>query len=143
MEALSKDVSAQELRELLLEHTHTRLPVYDGNIDNVIGYISVKDVLALAWESKLFILRDVIRPAFFVPESKLAVELIQEMRTRRQPLAIVVDEHGGMSGIVTMEDLLEELVGRSSTSTNQQRETASFRPARTRSWWKARPTCGK
>lgn len=111
VEALSKDVSAQELRELLLEHTHTRLPVYDGNIDNVIGYISVKDVLALAWEAKLFILRDVIRPAFFVPESKLAVELIQEMRSRRQPLAIVVDEHGGMSGIVTMEDLLEELVG--------------------------------
>ncbi len=111
VEALPKDVSAHDLHEMLLEHTHTRLPVYDGNIDNVIGYISVKDVLALAWEEKLFILRDVIRPAFFVPESKKAVELIKEMRTRRIPLAIVVDEHGGMSGIVTMEDLLEELVG--------------------------------
>jgi putative hemolysin len=111
VEALPKDVSADELRAMLLEHTHTRLPVYDGTIDNVIGYISVKDVLALAWEEKLFILQDVIRPAFFVPESKKAVELIKEMRTRRLPLAIVVDEHGGMSGIVTMEDLLEELVG--------------------------------
>lgn len=109
--ALSKDVSAEELHEVLLEHTHTRLPVYDGTIDNVVGYISVKDVIALAWEEKLFIMQDVIRPAFFVPESKKAVELIKEMRMRRLPLAIVVDEHGGMSGIVTMEDLLEELVG--------------------------------
>jgi putative hemolysin len=111
VEALPNNVSSNDLHDILLEHTHTRLPVYDGNIDNVVGYVSVKDILALAWEEKLFILRDVIRPAFFVPESKKAVELIKEMRGRRIPLAVVVDEHGGMSGIVTMEDLLEELVG--------------------------------
>lgn len=109
--AISQDIDKMQLRQVLLEQTHSRLPVYDGQIDNVIGYISVKDVLALAWEERLFVMRDVIREPFFVPSSKKAVDLLKEMRNRRQPMAIVVDEHGGMSGIVTMEDLLEELVG--------------------------------
>jgi putative hemolysin len=85
--------------------------VYSDSIDNVVGYISVKDLLALAWEHRLVVLRDVIRPAFFVPESKKAVELLREMRARHMPFAVVVDEHGGMAGVVTMEDVLEELVG--------------------------------
>ncbi len=68
-------------------------------------------MLALAWERRLIVLEDVIRPPFFVPESKKAVELLNELRNRHVPFAIVVDEHGGMSGIVTMEDLIEELVG--------------------------------
>jgi putative hemolysin len=65
----------------------------------------------VAWEQRLVVLQDVIRPAFFVPTAMHAVELIKEMRRRHQPFAIVVDEHGGMAGIATMEDLLEELVG--------------------------------
>lgn len=109
--AISQDATADEVRQVLLEQTHSRLPVYDGVLDNVVGYIAVKDVLALAWDTKLVILRDMIRPPFFVPEPKKAVDLLKEMRTRRLPFAIVVDEHGGMSGIITMEDLLEELVG--------------------------------
>jgi putative hemolysin len=109
--AISQDASTDELRRILLEQTHSRLPVYKGSIDNVVGYMSVKDVLAVAWEEQLLILRDVIRAPFFVPELKKAVDLLKEMRARRIPFAIVVDEHGGMSGIVTMEDLLEELVG--------------------------------
>jgi putative hemolysin len=109
--AISQDIDRAELRRVLLEQGHSRLPVYDGLLDNVIGYISVKDVLALAWEERLFVLRDVIREAFFVPSSKKAVDLLREMRARHQQLAIVVDEHGGTAGIATMEDLLEELVG--------------------------------
>ncbi|HYQ16765.1 MAG TPA: hemolysin family protein [Polyangiaceae bacterium] len=109
--AISQDIDRAELRRTLLEQPHSRLPVYDGQIDNVIGYLSVKDVLALAWEERLLVLRDVIREPFFAPSSKKAVELLKEMRNRRQQLAIIVDEHGGMAGIVTMEDLLEELVG--------------------------------
>lgn len=109
--AISRDIDRNELRRTLLEQTHSRLPVYDGQIDNVIGYISVKDVLAFAWEERLLVLRDVVREPYFVPSSKKAVDLLKEMRNRRQPLAIIVDEHGGMAGIVTMEDLLEELVG--------------------------------
>lgn len=109
--AINQDATPDELRLILLEQTHSRLPVYDGTIDNVVGYLSVKDVLAVAWEQQLLILRDVIRPAFFVPEVKKAVDLLKELRSRRLPFAVVVDEHGGLSGIVTMEDLLEELVG--------------------------------
>jgi putative hemolysin len=109
--AISRSATAEQLRAVLLEHPHSRLPVYDGEIDNVVGYISAKDVLALAWERQLIALADLVRPAFFVPETKQAVELLKEMRQRHLPFGIVVDEHGGMCGIVTMEDVLEELVG--------------------------------
>jgi len=109
--AIPIDVSDAELRRILLEQTKSRLPVYQDRIDNVVGYISVKDLLALAWEQRLIVLQDAIREAFFVPTTMNAVELIKEMRRRHQPFAIVVDEHGGMAGLVTMEDVLEELVG--------------------------------
>lgn len=109
--AIPRRASPDEARRILLEQTHSRMPVYEGRIDNVVGYVSVKDLLALAWEQKLIVLEDLTRPAYFVPESKQAVELLKEMRARHMPFAIVVDEQGGMSGIVTMEDLLEELVG--------------------------------
>lgn len=109
--AIARDVTGEDLRRILLEHSHSRMPVFEERIDNVVGYVSTKDVLALAWERDLIVLADLIRPAFFVPESKKAVELLKEMRKRRLPFAIVVDEYGGMSGIVTMEDLVEELVG--------------------------------
>jgi putative hemolysin len=109
--AISDKSSAENLQRILLEHTHSRMPVYSDTIDNVVGYISVKDLLALAWEQRLVVLKDVIRPAFFVPETKKAVELLREMRARHVPFAVVVDEHGGMAGVVTMEDVLGELVG--------------------------------
>lgn len=109
--AIPRDASSDQLRQVLLEQTHTRMPVYEGRIDNVVGYISVKDMLAMAWNNQLIVLEDVLRPAYFVPESMQAVELLKEMRSRHMPFAIVVDEQGGMSGIVTMEDVLEELVG--------------------------------
>jgi putative hemolysin len=87
------------------------MPVYDGTLDNVIGYITAKDVLALAWENQLIVLEDLIRPAFFVPKSLGASKLLQELQSRRAPLAMVVDEHGGTSGLVALEDLIEELIG--------------------------------
>jgi putative hemolysin len=108
---LPRHAQPDELHRILLEHTHSRMPVYDGRPDNVVGYVSVKDLLALAWEHKLIVLEDVMRPGFFVPETKRAVDLLHEMRERRLPFAIVVDEQGGLNGIVTIEDLLEELVG--------------------------------
>lgn len=109
--AIPRHASPDEVRRILLEQTHSRMPVYEDQIDNVVGYVSVKDMLAMAWDQRLIVLEDLIRPAFFVPESKHAVELLSEMRTQHMPFAIVVDEQGGMSGIVTMEDLIEELVG--------------------------------
>jgi putative hemolysin len=108
---IPRHAGAEELRRILLEHTHGRMPVYEGRQDNVVGYISTKELLAVAWEEHLIVLEDVIRPPYFVPKTKPVVELLQEMRRRHQPFAIAVDEQGGMCGIVTMEDVLEELVG--------------------------------
>jgi putative hemolysin len=108
---IARSSSREEVRRVLLEHQFSRLPVYDGNVDNVVGYITVKDVLALAWERDLIVLDDIVRAPFFVPDTKPVVELLNEMRAQHTPFAIVVDEHGGMAGIVTMEDLVEELVG--------------------------------
>jgi putative hemolysin len=108
---IPKDLSREQLRSVLLEHRYSRIPVYDGSVDNVVGYITVKDVLALAWERDLIVLEDIVRSPFFIPDSKPVVALLTEMREQHMPFAIVVDEHGGMSGIVTMEDLVEEVVG--------------------------------
>jgi putative hemolysin len=108
---IPRHASHEEVRRILLEHTHSRMPVFEDRIDNVVGYVSIRDLLALAWEQKLVVLEDVMRPPHFVPDSKLAVELLNEMQSGRVPFAIVLDEYGGMSGIVTMEDLMEELVG--------------------------------
>ncbi|MBI5536452.1 MAG: HlyC/CorC family transporter [Deltaproteobacteria bacterium] len=100
-----------EIRRLLLEHTHNRMPIFEDRIDNVVGYVNVRDLLAVAWEQRLIVLEDVTRPAWFVPESMRAVDLLHQMQLQHLPFAIVVDEYGGTSGIVTMEDLVEELVG--------------------------------
>lgn len=124
---ISRGTDREELRRLLLEHKFSRLPVYDGSVDNVLGYITVKDVLALAWEHELLVLEDLIRPPYFVPETKRVVELMNDMRAQRLPFAIVVDEHGGMSGIVTMEDMVEELVGEI-FSEHERQSTQSIMP---------------
>jgi len=109
---IPRDAPPEKLRSIVLESPHSRMPVYnDERIDDIIGYVSVKDLLALAWDQKLIVLDDVVRPAYFVPETKQALELLKDMRSRHKPLAIVVDERGAIAGIVTMEDLLEELVG--------------------------------
>lgn len=108
---IPRRAGSEELRRLMLEHTHSRMPVYEDRVDNVVGYISVKDVISLAWEQKLIVLEDILRPPYFVPESKQAVDLLKDMRQKHMPFAIIVDEQGGTSGIATMEDLLEELVG--------------------------------
>lgn len=107
---IPRDASIEQLKEILTR-AHTRMPVYEERIDNIVGYVSAKDLLFKRWDEQPNVIEEVLRPAWFVPESKLAVELMQEMRARRTPFAIVVDEQGGTSGIVTMEDLLEELVG--------------------------------
>ena len=96
-------IDAEQLHAIVRDHPHTRLPVYDGQIDNVIGYVSMKDVLVLSLGGKPLVLADVLRPSYFVPESKRALELLQEMRERRMKFAIVVDELGGLAGVVTFE----------------------------------------
>ncbi|WP_331677999.1 hemolysin family protein [uncultured Tyzzerella sp.] len=108
--AVSVDVTEDELRALFKEETFSRMPVYEDTIDNIIGIISLKDLLFVD-ESKQFDIRDYMREPFFTYESKCLRELFAEMRVNRIPMAIILDEYGGTSGIVTLEDLLEEIVG--------------------------------
>jgi len=108
---LARHAPADVVSRVMLEESHSRVPIYEGTIDHIIGYVTAKDVLAMALQSNLLILEDLVRPAYFVPESMPAVDLLQELQRRRMPIAIVVDELGSTAGIVTMEDLIEELVG--------------------------------
>jgi putative hemolysin len=108
---LGIDATKEDLQRILLEHGFSRLPVHGQSIDEIIGYVMVKDMLALAWEGRLIVLQDLLRPPYFVVESMRAPDLLQQLRERRTHMAIVVDERGGTAGLVTMEDLLEELVG--------------------------------
>ena len=109
--ALERTASAEELRRAFLEKGHQRLPVYDDTLDNVVGYVAAKDVLQTSLEKQSLSVDDLMRPAVFFPEAMKAVKVLKEMQAKHQKLAIIVDERGGMAGIVTMEDLLEELVG--------------------------------
>lgn len=108
---LPRSASPEEMQRVILEEGHSRMPIFDGTIDKVIGYVMVRDLIALFWEKDLIVLEDVIRPAYIVPRTTRAVELLNEMKRRRTQLAVVVDETRTMVGIVTLEDLLEQLVG--------------------------------
>ena len=108
---IPRGATMAQVKDLVLEHGKTRMPVYEDMIDNVVGYVTIRDLMALLVEQQLLVLEDAIRPAFKVRETKRAVDLLAEMRERRTQLAIVVDEGGAMTGLVTLEDLVEELVG--------------------------------
>ncbi|MCK6460736.1 MAG: hemolysin family protein [Planctomycetes bacterium] len=111
VKALARNADPETQRRVFLEAGHRRLPVYDGMIDNVVGYMSWRDVVECLWEGRTPVVADLMRAAPYVPETMAVTELLQEMQRKRQHIAFVVDEHGGFSGIVTLEDLLEELVG--------------------------------
>jgi CBS domain containing-hemolysin-like protein len=99
---------------MMLKHGFSRMPVYDGSIDNIVGIVYAKDVMRRlhnGGKRKEPPLKDIVRPAIFVPESKKIAELLREMQSRKIHMAIVVDEYGDVSGLVTIEDLLEEIVG--------------------------------
>ena len=101
----------EELIKTVGEEGYTRMPVYDGSIDNIIGVVYSKDLITLLEHKNLIILQDLLRPPYFIPETKHISELLREFQYRKIHLAIVVDEFGGTAGLVTMEDILEEIVG--------------------------------
>lgn len=109
--ALRRGAPPEEVQRVILEEGHSRMPVYDGSIDNIAGYVVARDVLALAWEKGLIQLEDILRPPYVVGERTRALDLLREMQRRRVQMAVVTDEHGGLAGLVTIEDLIEELVG--------------------------------
>jgi len=97
--------------EDIISEGYTRLPVYEETLDNIIGIIYSKDVLALIEHPDLIILFDIVRPPVFVPETKLLSELLREFQIQKLHMAIVIDEFGGTAGLITLEDILEEIVG--------------------------------
>jgi len=108
--AIRADASLGDLRTLFREEQYSRIPVYRGDLDDIIGIVFVKDLAALPPSAEPP-LTTLMRSAYMVPESKRVAELLKEMQRRQAQTAIVVDEHGGTAGLVTVEDLLEEIVG--------------------------------
>jgi len=108
---ISSDTPKNELLEKIIKSGHSRFPVYSESIDNVIGVLYVKDLLKHWSSSEEINLQKIIRKAFFVPESKRIDSLLREFKRQHLHIAIVIDEYGGISGIITMEDIIEEIVG--------------------------------
>lgn len=108
---LKRDVSMEDLKAHVIDIGHTRIPVYDDSLDSIEGFIHVKDLFPYLASGKEFKISHVLRDILFVPPSMRIVDLLLKMRVSGCHIAIVVDEYGGTDGLVTMEDLFEELVG--------------------------------
>ena len=112
MTVIKIDAELDEALPQIIHAAHSRFPVIDDNLDNVVGILLAKDLLPLILEREhRFNLRDLLRPAVVVPESKRLNVLLREFRQNRNHMAIVIDEYGGVAGLVTIEDVLEEIVG--------------------------------
>lgn len=111
MVGINANLPREEIMRIVKENMYTRYPVYDGSIENIIGFVHSKDLLLVRADEPEFNIRSALRHAIFVPESKKASDLLREMQRMRTHMTMVVDEYGGISGLVTTEDLLEELVG--------------------------------
>jgi len=115
--ALSKDAKLSDALRLFNEGHHARYPVYEGNLDNMVGIIAIKELLCVVAEAgcgeKLteMPVSEIMRPAYIIPESKPLSELLKDFKRTRQQMAIVLDEYGGTAGVITLEDILEEIVG--------------------------------
>ncbi len=111
IDAVSVESSASELVDAAIEFGTSRIPVYDGTLDNIVGIAYAKDLLKLPPGGSDMSIRELLRPAVFFPESMKARRMLIEFRQSRTQFAVVVDEYGGTAGIVTMEDILESIVG--------------------------------
>ena len=111
MAVVNVNSTYEELLEFLKEENFSRIPVYEEDVDDIIGIMHVKELILYLDHKDNFNLRDIIRPAYFTHEFKSTAELFDEMRLKRIPVAIILDEYGGTAGMVTTEDLVEEIVG--------------------------------
>ena len=109
--AIEQKLLFEKVIELVVDSGFSRIPVYKENFDDVIGILYVKDLISHLDQKSDFKWQDLIRSAYFVPETKMINDLLKEFQDKKIHLAIVVDEYGGTSGIVTLEDILEEIVG--------------------------------
>ena len=107
---ISADTQIEELLQLVIQEGHSRFPVHGGSIDNIIGILHVKDLLS-CWSEDHLDLKDIVRTPYFIPETKKISHLLKELRDKKSHMAIVIDEYGGTAGLVTIEDIIEEIIG--------------------------------
>lgn len=111
MTAVEVEDPKEKIIQIIVEQGYSRIPVYKDDIDNIVGIIYSKDLLTATEHKDLINIMDILRPAHFIPETKHIGEVLKEFQKKRIHLAIVVNEHGGVEGLVTLEDILEEIVG--------------------------------
>ena len=109
--ALPADTSREEACKRVFEAGHSRVPVYENDIDNIIGMLYAKDLLAQVYQDRQVGVREIMRKCFYLPETKPLNDLLREFRARKVHIGVVLDEYGGTAGLITIEDVLEEIVG--------------------------------
>ncbi len=109
--AIEIDEDINELLDKIDEYKYSRIPVYEDNIDNIEGILFIKDILKVIKDGRYINIREIMREPYFIPESKEIDELFRELQKSKQQMAIVIDEYGGTAGLITMEDIIEELMG--------------------------------
>jgi magnesium and cobalt transporter len=117
------NVNLSDVLDIIITKGHSRIPVYEQKMDNIIGIVYAKDLLKVFGSDKKDVqIKQIMRPPFFVPETKKIIDLLKEFQMQKMHMAIVVDEYGGTAGLVTIEDLLEELVGEIQDEYDNERE---------------------
>ncbi|HEY5122744.1 MAG TPA: CBS domain-containing protein, partial [Ignavibacteria bacterium] len=109
--ALDIDESRDKIVQTVIEEGYSRIPVYRETIDNIIGIIYSKDLISASEHRDIIVLQDILRPAYFIPETKHIGELLKDFQKKRLHMGLVVNEHGGVEGLITLEDIIEEIVG--------------------------------
>jgi CBS domain containing-hemolysin-like protein len=121
--AVEVDAGIVQVAELMIEGGHSRLPVYEESIDHILGIVHSREVLAtLVQGDQQKTLRELVRPAFMIPETKRLDDLLEELQEKGNQMAIIVDEYGGTEGLLTIEDVLEEIVGEIEDEVSRDRE---------------------
>jgi magnesium and cobalt transporter len=104
------ETDISEMIRIIIESGHSRIPIYQDNIDNIVGTLHAKDLLRF-WGTGDMAVRDTMRPPYFIPETKKISEVLKDLRDNKSHMAIVIDEYGGTAGILTLEDIIEEIIG--------------------------------
>ncbi|MFH1379757.1 MAG: hemolysin family protein [bacterium] len=123
MFALDIKLGREKIMHEILDQRYSRVPIYESNMDNIIGVIYSKDLIASAENSDLIILHDLLRPVYYIPEMARVSDIMREFKTGKHHMAIVVDQYGGTAGLVTIEDVVEEIVGEIYDEFDEQEST--------------------
>jgi len=125
---LEIDSKQNTILRTVTEEGYSRLPIYKDNLDHILGIIHAKDVINILQHSELIILEDIIRKPYFVPDSMKISELLREFQKRRVQMAIALDEFGGTAGLITLEDIIEEIVGEIEDEYDEERKEVEVLP---------------